>query len=248
MDRLLEATQEAERRHFWFRGFRRFVRPILEEAVKGVARPSILDCGCGTGGNFRLLDTYGRTFGCELTRVGIDFSRRHHHRLARASVARLPFPDRRFDVVTSFDVLYCLPETDEIAAAREMWRVLKPGGAAIINVAAMRILTGNHSVLSEELRRYSRTSLSRLLRDAGFSVVRITHTYATLFPMMLMIRTAQRLAGLAAEEHAGREITVPPAPVNELLSGMLRLESVALKVVDLSVGSSILCLARRASQ
>lgn len=245
MERLLEATEEAERRHFWFRGFRRFVRPLLDQSVAGIPRPRILDCGCGTGGNFRLLDAYGRTFGCELTRTGISFARQHHHRLARASVTHLPFPDCSFDLVTSFDVLYCLQEPDEIAAAREMRRVLKPGGAAVINVAAMRSLTGNHSVLSEEVRRYSRAGLRRLLRDTGFSVVRMTHTYATLFPMMLLMRTGQRLAGLAAEEHAGREITVPPAPINEALSGVLALEAMALKVVDMPVGSSILCLARR---
>ncbi|MBI1876629.1 MAG: class I SAM-dependent methyltransferase [Acidobacteria bacterium] len=245
MDRLLEATQEAERRHFWFRGFRRFLRPFLDGGVAGVARPRILDCGCGTGGNFRLLDAYGRTFGCELTRTGIEFARLHHHRLTRASVTHLPFPDCRFDLVTSFDVLYCLEDADEIAAAREMWRVLKPGGAAVINVAAMRILTGNHSVLSEEVRRYSKQSLRRLLVDTGFTVVRMTHTYATLFPVMLLVRTGQRLAGLAAEEHASREITVPPSPVNEILSGVLTLESIALRFVDMPVGSSILCLARK---
>lgn len=245
MERLLEATQEAERRHFWFRGFRRFVRLLLDDSVATVARPRILDCGCGTGGNFRLLDGYGRTFGCELTRTGVDFARQHHHRLARASVTHLPFPDHSFDLVTSFDVLYCLQDADEVAAAREMWRVLRPGGGAVINVAAMRILTGNHSVLSEEVRRYSRQSLRRLLGDTGFSVVRMTHTYATLFPMMLFVRTAQRLAGLAAEEHAGREIAVPPSPINEVLSGILALESIALRFVDMPVGSSILCLARR---
>lgn len=245
MDRLLEATREAERRHFWFRGFRRFLRPFLDESVAGIERPRILDCGCGTGGNFRLLDAYGRTFGCELTRAGVELARQHHQRLTRASVTQLPFSDRRFDLVTSFDVLYCLQDPDEIAAVREMWRVLKPGGAAVINVAAMRILTGNHSVLSEEVRRYSTESLRRLLGGAGFSVMRMTHTYATLFPMMLLMRTGQRLAGLAAEEHAGREITVPPSPINEVLSGMLALESLVLRFVNMPVGSSILCLARR---
>lgn len=246
MDRLLAATQEAERRHFWFRSFRRFVRPLLEQATTGCARPRILDCGCGTGGNFRLLDPFGRTFGCELTRAGIDVARRHHRRLTRASVTHLPFPDGSFELVTSFDVLYCLQDSEELLAAREIWRVLKPGGAAIVNVAAMQMLTGNHSVLSEEVRRYSRASLRRLLQGAGFSVVRMTHTYATLFPMMLIMRTAQRLMGLQPEEHAGREIAIPPAPINAALAGVLAIEAAALKFVDMPVGSSILCLARKA--
>jgi len=35
MDRLLEATARAERDHFWFRGFRRFVTPLLHQATGG---------------------------------------------------------------------------------------------------------------------------------------------------------------------------------------------------------------------
>ena len=35
MDQLLDATARAEREHFWFRGFRRFVAPLLARAVAG---------------------------------------------------------------------------------------------------------------------------------------------------------------------------------------------------------------------
>ena len=33
MDRLLEATARAERDHFWFRGFRRFIEPLVADAA-----------------------------------------------------------------------------------------------------------------------------------------------------------------------------------------------------------------------
>jgi hypothetical protein len=45
MDQLLDATARAEREHFWFRGFRRFVEPLLARAVAGTNSPRILDCG-----------------------------------------------------------------------------------------------------------------------------------------------------------------------------------------------------------
>lgn len=48
MDRLLEATARAERDHFWFRGFRRFMEPLIAGVAAG-RRIEILDCGCGTG-------------------------------------------------------------------------------------------------------------------------------------------------------------------------------------------------------
>jgi hypothetical protein len=62
-----------------------------------------------------------------------------------------------------------------------MFRLLKPGGFAIINVAAMPALTGDHSVLSREQRRYTRESLRTLLELGGFTIERLTYTNATLF-------------------------------------------------------------------
>jgi SAM-dependent methyltransferase len=157
----------------------------------------------------------------------------------------VPFAAETFDIVTSFDVLYCLETPVEQAAVGEMWRVLKPGGSLIVNVAGMNILKGNHSVLSAELRRYSRSSLRALLEQAGFRIERLTHTNAALFPITLGVRLAQRLMGLAAEEDALGEISIPPAPVNAILSAALSVEARVQRVMSLPFGSSLLCLARK---
>ena len=246
MDRLLEATFRAERDHFWFRGFRRFVSPLLAQASQGRSDLRLIDCGCGTGNNLRLLQPYGQAFGFDLTKSGLAYARGSGlERVAQASVDAIPFPSAAFDIVTSFDVLYCLPEPVERAAVAEMWRVLTPGGAAIINVAAMTILRGNHSVLSAELRRYSRAGLRALLEPAGFRVERMRYTHAALFPVMVTVRGMQRLVGLAPEDDALGDITVPPAPVNAALSAALALEAGLARVVPMPCGSSLLCLARK---
>lgn len=247
MDRLLEATARAERDHFWFRGFRRFVSPMLDRAAAGRRSLRLLDCGCGTGTNLRvLLEPYGRAWGFDLTWTGLQFARGSGvTRVAQASAAAIPYPSAAFDIVTSFDVLYCLPDEVEREAIREMWRVLRPGGAAIINVAAMEILRGNHSVLSAEVRRYSRASLRERLERAGFRVERMTYTNAALFPVMLTVRGVQRVMGLALESEAEGEITVPPGPVNAALGALLAVEAGVVRAVPMPFGSSLLCLARK---
>ncbi len=246
MDLLLDRTRRVETRHFWFRGFRRFVRPLVERAARGRRDQRLLDCGSGTGVNLAWLARFGRAWGVDLNAYGVALARSAGHaRTARASVARLPFRDAAFDVVTSFDVLVCLSEEDERRAADEMFRVLRPGGAAVVNVAAMDILRGNHSVLSEEVRRYDRARLRGLLEAAGFAVERLTHTNTTLFPLVLVQRTLQRAVGLASPDRAAEGLRVPAAPVNEVLAGLLAVESVALRVVSFPFGSSLLCLARK---
>ena len=246
MDHLLRATSLAEAHHFWFNGFRLFVTPLLREATRGVAHPVLLDCGCGTGANLELLGRHGRAFGFDLSPTGLQIGQQlGRTRLARATVAAAPFPSNAFDVVTSFDVLYSLEDPIERAAVHEMYRLLRPGGYALVNVAAMEVLRGDHSVLSREVRRYSRATLGRLLAGAGFQVVRLTYTNASLFLPMLAVRAAQRIRGLSPEDHAQKDITLPPAPVNALLTAVLRAESWWLRAFDCPFGSSLLCLARK---
>jgi hypothetical protein len=85
-----------------------------------------------------------------------------------------------------------------------------------------------------------------VLTRAGFDVVRLTYTNFTLFPLMLAVRTAQRAIGLATPEEAGTDIAIPPGPVNAVLAGLLLAEAAALRHIDMPIGSSLLCVARRA--
>ena len=246
VDELLDATYRAEREHFWFQGFRRFVTPVIDRAAAGRRDLRILDCGCGTGANLEILAPYGRAFGFDLNALGLGFaSRNGHARVARASIAAIPFPADAFDLVTSFDVWQTLPSHVEAAAPREMFRVLRPGGAMVINVAALPVLFGNHSVLSEEQQRYDRPRVRELVEGAGFRIERLTFTNFTLFPLMLGVRTFQRAVGLKPPEEATGEITVPPRPVNAALAALLAVEAAALRRVNMPVGSSLLCLARK---
>ena len=246
VEHLLRATARAETRHFWFRGFRAFVTPLLQRAAAGRPDARLLDCGCGTGANVELLDTFGRAFGFDLTEIGLRVGRQAGRtRLARASVTAAPFPTAFFDIVTSFDVLYSLAETDERAAIAEMYRLLKPGGVAIVNVAAMNVLRGDHSVLSREVRRYSRDDLRARIEGAGFLVQRLTYTNATLFVPLAIARLIQRRRGLRSESDAGSEIAVPPEPLNAIMTAVMRLEAVWLRRFDAPFGSSLLCLARK---
>ncbi|MEO8078862.1 MAG: class I SAM-dependent methyltransferase [Acidobacteriota bacterium] len=245
MDRLLEATARAERDHFWFRGFRRFVAPLLAEAVRNRTDAAILDCGCGTGHNLAMLRRYGRARGIDLTWTGLALAHARGERsIAQASAAQLPFGDARFDVVTSFDVIYALADEDEAAALREMHRVLRPGGHLVINVAAMDLLKGNHSVLAGEVRRYSRSSLTERLTRTGFEVKRMSYTNATILPAVAAVRLLQRVSG---HEESQQEISIPSAPINAVLSATLAMEAAALRVINMPFGSSLLALASKSA-
>jgi SAM-dependent methyltransferase len=245
VNRLLEATYAAEQTHFWYRGFKAFVRPLLEQATAGLSHPRLVDCGCGTGTNLQMLSEYGEAFGFDLTWRGLEFARAHGvRRVAQASVTAVPFANRKFDVATSFDILYCLPDPSEEAAIAEMNRLLKPGGSVIVNVAALDMLRGDHSIFGGEVRRYTTRRVRQALERGGFKIVRLTYTNASIFPLVAVTRFWQRLRGVNTETTTG-DFFLPPAPINAALKGLLLAEATALRWVNMPVGSSVLCLAKK---
>jgi SAM-dependent methyltransferase len=245
MDRLLDATARAEREHFWFRGFRRFVSPLLERAAGGRLGLRILDCGCGTGNNLRMLRRYGQATGIDLTFSGLAYARRQGERLvARASALSLPFSTGTFDLATSFDVIYAFDDQMAATSLSELHRVLRPGGHLVLNVAALPMLRGNHSILGGEVQRYTRRGLREHLVRAGFEVERLTYTNAAILPLVASVRVAQRLRQ-GQHQLSDHEMAVPAAPINLALSGLLAIEAAALRLVDMPLGSSLLTLVRK---
>jgi SAM-dependent methyltransferase len=244
---MLEQTYRAEERHFWYRGFRRFIRPLLVQATAGRSRARLLDCGCGTGANLLFMREFGIPFGIDLTSRGLEFAAHNGvERLARATVASLPFLSGVIDVALSFDVLYCLDDDAERRAIAEMYRVLRPGGSLIVNAAALDMLKGDHSVLVSEVRRYTRRGLADKLKAAGFRIERLTYTNASIFPVTAGVRGLQRLRGVQADGGARGDFYVPPAPINALFGGALALEAALISAgVNMPIGSSVLCLARK---
>ncbi len=193
-----------------------------------------------------MLRAFGRAVGFDLTGTGVRFARAHGHSVAQASIAQIPFASGTFDVVTSFDVFQCLPDEVERAAISEAARVLKPGGWLLLHVAALEILHGKHSVLSEEVRRYTPSRLRSIVEHGGFRIDRLTFDHMSLLPLMLPVRLWHRIAAGGAEVQAGEgEITVPSAPVNAALTALVSLEALALRAVNMPIGSSLLVLARK---
>jgi SAM-dependent methyltransferase len=247
MKRMLEATARAEDRHFWFRGLRRTAAQFVDDARADRPLARIIDCGAGTGRNLDWLGRLAPVVGVELTPAGLSVGRRVGRPLVRGTVAALPFADATADLATSFDVLYCLDDETERRALAEMWRVLRPGGFAIVNVAALDLLHGSHSTLTEEVRRYTPARLAARLTAAGFLVERMTFTNMTLFPLALAVRGLERLRGQAGDASES-DLQVPSAPINAALDLALRAEALVLRAMDLPIGTSLMAVARKPRQ
>jgi SAM-dependent methyltransferase len=102
------------------------------EAAKLKPGDRVLDVACGTGvvarEALRQLGPGASVAGVDVDDAMLAVARRLEPSIEwrQAPAEKLPFPDASFDVVTCQFGLMFFP--DRVAALREMWRVLKPGG------------------------------------------------------------------------------------------------------------------------
>jgi SAM-dependent methyltransferase len=242
MDELHDLAERAQAEHFWYHGFRGYIVPVLRDLAGGRAGLRLLDCGCGTAHNLDLLRQFGDAVGFDLSAAAVSPARRRGAAVVRADGGHIPFPDHTFDIATSFDVMQCA--ADDRTVVREMARVVRPGGTIVITMAAFEALRGDHSELWEEHRRYTAATATALAEQAGLHVDRVRFMFASLVPLMLGVRTAQRLLrrwrGVRHDD-----IEVPSPPVNAVLTALVRGEAAVARRLPMPVGSSILLVARK---
>ena len=236
-------TNRAQATHFWFRGFRDFVTPVIRDVARSRRDLRIVDCGCGTGHNMRLLEPFGRVAGFDLSELGVTVTSGAGGRVVRADVARAPFASQAFDLATSFDVLQCVER--DTAAVREMARMVRPGGAVLLTLAAFDILRGDHAVTWGEVRRYTPASARRLVEQAGLRVERLSFLFGSLFPLIVSVRAAQRLLRPFRGVRPDADIAVPPAPVNAVLTAIVTAEARLAPRLALPFGSSLLVVGKK---
>ncbi|MGI8906603.1 MAG: class I SAM-dependent methyltransferase [Candidatus Sumerlaeaceae bacterium] len=227
---------------WWFRGRWGILEYALRSYRKSTgASPVILDAGCGTGANLLQLAGIGRGVGIDLSADALNLTaRRHPERLVRGSVLVLPFQDDAFDVVISNDVLYHQWVTDDIAALRELARVLKPGGMLLVHVAAMEIFRGSHDVVNLTRHRYTVCEMRDKLSAGGLQVQRVCYRNFLLSPVLLARRFLHRAGG-----NSDSDLSVPVAWLNNTLTGILKLENVLLRYTNLPFGSSVFAIAHK---
>ena len=243
MSRLLDLTHQAEADHFWFQGFRQFVSPVIAQVAAGRPGLRLLDCGCGTGSNLGLLAPHGRSMGFDLADGGLAIARKAGRVVAKGDVTRMPIASDSCDVVASFDVLQCV--ADDRAALREMARVTRPGGAVVLTLAALEVLSGDHAEVWSEVRRYSPELARQRVEEAGLRLERTSFMFGSLFPMMFCLRVLQRLTRPFRTVRDDTDIAVPSYPVNRVLSMVVRAEAALAGRVAMPFGSSLLVVARK---
>ncbi len=241
----LEKMFAVEEHYWWFVGRRAIIKSVLSRHFGPRRARWVLDLASGTGGNLEILSQCGRVLALDLSEHAVERCReRGCPHVVCGSATALPLASGSVDLVASLDLLEHLE--DEGAAAREMCRVLQPGGVAVVTVPAYRWLWSDHDIALAHRRRYVLKQLTALLRGAGFEILQGTYCIFFLFLPIAGFRLLQRLVRLLVRRSPPASAYIQVAPwVSAVFVWLLRLEARLLRHINLPLGVSCLCIARR---
>lgn len=173
--------------------------------------PTILEIGCSSG---FMLAKMQKAFP-KANLIGADVVHEPLIRLSnslpdipimRFDLVNCPFPDNCIDVVVMLNVLEHIE--DDLTAIRQIYRILKPGGVAILEVPAGPHLYDSYDKVLNHYRRYTLSQLQLLIKQQGFTINKQSHLGFFIYPGFQFIKKRnQRLVSeLQARQQTEKNI------------------------------------------
>lgn len=243
----VDLTESVETSSFWVSARHRLLAWALRRYRNPAGDTVFFELGSAGGAFLKYMrGTPGFAFiGSEVYLQGLIHARRKLPEvefLQLDAASATPAFRERFDQVGAFDVLEHIEDDRQVMAnVREM---LKPEGYFIITVPQHPFLWSSLDNLVKHKRRYTRRELVGKLREAGFSVPRVTSYFFTLFPLIVATRLKDRLrpqpnADLAAWVQF-------PRWVNWLFDKCMYIDEALIKMgISLPCGGTLVAVARK---
>jgi SAM-dependent methyltransferase len=220
---------------------RRRARQALKRHVAGSSAPVILEVGCSSGFLLReLTEDWPQSLV-----IGSDYIAGPLNRLAerfpalpllRFDLVQCPLPTASVDAVVLLNVLEHID--DHLSAMRQVARVLKPGGVAVVEVPAGPHLFDVYDKYLQHYRRYRLADAVTLVDRAGLQVIQRSHLGFFVYPGFALVKRRHR-RWLNAPEEVQRSIveqSISSSKQSVLLSWMSALEEFLARWVSYPVG------------
>ena len=248
----LHADMELE--HWWFRARRKIMKELIHKVIAPSREATIVDVGCGTGGNIASLSSEYYCVGIDPSYDGISLAKRRFtnvhfiHGNAPVDLGEIAI---NADLCLLMDVLEHV--RDDFKCFSELVLSLRPGAYVLLTVPADNSLWSEHDVSYGHYRRYDHKSLEILWLGLPVTNLLLSYFNSRLYPIIRLIRRWNQFRGKTIGI-SGTDLRVPYRPINKILENIFSAESKVL--VDLlegrcargySYGVSLIALLRRES-
>ena len=240
-----------EDHHWWFKGKRRLITPLLEAALAKLPTPLVVDIGCGTGSNLSLVHERfpeARQVGIDMdpSALGYCLDRGEPAQLLRAFGLALPLRSGSADCVIALDFIEHVD--DDLALIQEFARILRPGGCVVASVPAYPSLWSPHDTFMHHKRRYRSGELERRFAEAGLVVDKRYGFNFVLLPIIALVRALKRQSKQSSPAGSSDFFELPgpiDAALQAVMASVFWLESLAVRWLPIHFGVSFMLKAHR---
>ena len=173
------------------RGHKKFYKNALK-AINPKKDDKYLEIGFGSGifikkYMFHVSKIAGIDHSEDMVKLASDINRKlvesRKAEFKHGYASSLPWADNEFTVVAAIEVFFFLNETEK--TLKEIFRVLKPGGRLIIEMAFNKDDGADHTrhIKKMGLKLYSGEEMKKLLKKAGFNNIVIDYYKAVWIPI-----------------------------------------------------------------
>lgn len=233
-----------EKEHFFYIANHAIILSLLDKFLNQKKDLTVLDAGCGTGLLSKKLKKYGRVTGLDYSPIALMYAKKRGVKTILGSVVKLPFDSLSFDLVTSVDVLYHKAVINDLAAIKEFYRILKPGGLLVLRVPANKWLHLMHDKHVHTGRRYEKTELYGKLAKTGFLINKLSYINMLLLPLAVVKMLLEKIFDIKPSS----EIQKIPSTINNILTKLLISEIAILKVANLPFGLGLIAVCKKPSK
>lgn len=250
-DREYDVMAELEPTHWWYVGLRDLIMRVLARCrLAGRKGLRVLDAGCGTGENLRLLagqlnpEYLG---GFDYSPLAVDRSRRKAPGadVYRADLCKPELHVAQYDLILSCDVLCVTGLEAAQKGIQELAGRLAPGGLLVLNLPAYRWLYSRHDMAVGTRQRFTATEVAALFEELGLEPELLSYRLWALFPAIMLARLPSMLRRPASEP-VHSDLSPPNPLVNRCLARAVRWENAAIaRGVRFPWGSSVFAAGRK---
>lgn len=231
---------QLEQNHWWYRGTRSVYRALLRQYVPASC-DSVLDLGCGTGGNLKLLSDWGAVIGLEPWRPALMLCPSGVAALVQGKAETLPFYDDTFGLVAMLGVIEHV--ADDVGMLREARRICRPGGIILLLTSAFMFLWSQHDEVNRHVHRYTIRELQGKAKGVGLQVRYSSYLNFFLFPSAVFVRLIQHVLPRRGGPHM--DMFPVSEPFATVLTGLLALEGRLMRWLKFPFGVSLVMVLER---
>lgn len=215
------------------------------EVMRFMTNPgsAVLEVGCSSG--FLLRELIARLPGRRV--LGADYTRETLETLSKQlpdvpliqfDLTRCPLPSNSVDVIVLLNVLEHID--DHETAVAQLFRIVRPGGAVIVEVPAGPSLFDVYDRVLMHHRRYAMRGLTKLVERHGFIVERRSHLGFFLYPAFCIAKRLNQMwypvEGAADEQRLVGGMIKATRRSSALMNVVMRCEQVLRSHVYLPFG------------